>query len=239
MAMLEINDLVYEVEDWRCSYDLTLEAGACCAIIGPSGGGKSTLLNLIGGFLAATSGSIRFDGRDITPLVPWRRPVTMLFQEHNLFAHLTAGQNVGLGLDPGLRLDRRQKQLVDEALEAVGLAGFNARLPASLSGGQRQRAALARALVRRRPLLMLDEPFAALDPGLRLDMLDLIRGIYQQHRLTVLIVSHAPEEAARIATDVVFIDEGSIAARLSPDDLLGGHVPGALKTYLAGRKGGD
>jgi thiamine transport system ATP-binding protein len=234
--MLDIHHLVYAVEDWRCRYDLQLPRGTFCAIIGPSGGGKSTLLNLLGGFLEATSGHIRFEGEDITALPPWRRPVTMLFQEHNLFAHLTVMQNIGLGLDPGLKLDAGQKARIDEALAAVGLKGYGARQPGSLSGGQRQRAALARALVRRKPLLLLDEPFAALDPGLRLDMLDLIRRLHEEFDLTVLLVSHAPEEAARYASDIAFVAGGKVAARPRPDELRAGHVPESLKTYMDGHR---
>src|SRR5690606_10892987 len=140
-----------------------------------SGAGKSTLLSLIAGFDRPLSGSIHIGGEEVTRRKPADRPVTSLFQEHNLFAHLTAAENVGLGLDPGLRLSAGQQRAVAEALARVGLEGLDKRLPSQLSGGQRQRVTLARSLVRERPLLLLDEPFSALHPGLRLEVLDLGR----------------------------------------------------------------
>ena len=175
--MLELAEVTFRYEDLVMRFDLRVERGECVAVIGPSGAGKSTMLALIAGFEAPLSGRIRIEGSDVTSLPPARRPVTSLFQEHNLFPHLTAAENVGLGIDPGLRLDAAARARVSAALDHVGLTGFEARLPGQLSGGERQRVALARSLVRNRPLLLLDEPFAALGPAQRREMLDLVNAL--------------------------------------------------------------
>jgi hypothetical protein len=142
--MLRLEGVEIDVDGWRLSADLALEAGTATAVIGPSGAGKSTLLAAVAGFLDPVAGRILWNGRDLTPLAPAQRPVTLLFQEHNLFAHLSAAQNVGLGLRPDLRLDRAAWARVEAALAAVGLGGLGRRRPAELSGasgsGRRWRA---------------------------------------------------------------------------------------------------
>ncbi|MDU7101654.1 MAG: thiamine ABC transporter ATP-binding protein ThiQ, partial [Enterobacter sp.] len=177
---------------------------------GPSGAGKSTLLNLIAGFLQPASGSIAIDNRDFTNAPPAKRPVSMLFQENNLFTHLTVRQNIALGMHPGLRLNDAQREKLEVIAAQMGIAEFIDRLPGELSGGQRQRVALARCLVREQPLLLLDEPFSALDPALRQEMLALVQEVCQRQQLTMLMVSHSIEDAARIAPRSVVIAEGRI-----------------------------
>lgn len=231
MPFLDCRALTFRYEDMRMRFDLAVEAGDCLAIIGPSGAGKSTLLALIGGFEQPEEGQILVEGTDITRLPAARRPVTTLFQDHNLFAHLTAAQNIGLGLDPGLRLDAGQHQDVARALEEVGLAGFAARLPAQLSGGERQRVAIARCLVRRRPILLLDEPFAALGPALRQEMLDLVDALRREASLTLLMVTHDPADAARIATRTAFIGAGEVIRIDATAQLLATSDP-AIRAYL-------
>ena len=133
-----------------------------------SGSGKSTLLNVIAGFETPDAGKVEILGENVAGRDPAERPVSVIFQEHNLFAHLDVATNIGLGIDPALRLGVEGKRRKSPArLLRVGFEGFGKRLPPTLSGGERQRVALARALVRRKPILLLDEPFAALDPGLR------------------------------------------------------------------------
>src|SRR5262245_4510060 len=183
MAVIDLAGVTFRYEDMQMRFDLHVASGECLAIIGPSGAGKSTLLALIAGFERAEAGSIRIDGQDVTGLPPAARPVTMLFQEHNLFAHLTVAANVGLGIHPGLRLTAADRDKVEWALAEVGLAGFAGRRPAQLSGGERQRVALARALVRKRSVLLLDEPFAALGPALRREMLDLVARLQEAQQL--------------------------------------------------------
>jgi thiamine transport system ATP-binding protein len=201
-------------------------------MIGPSGAGKTTLLSLIAGFERPLSGQVRIAGRDVTELAPAARPVTMLFQEHNLFAHLTAAENVGLGIHSGLKLGAADRERVRDALARVGLAGMERRLPRQLSGGERQRVALARSLVRDRPVLLLDEPFAALGPALRYEMLDLVDRLRTAAGLTVLLVSHQPEDARRIATRAAFVNAGKIVAEGPLPDLLDDPPARELAAYL-------
>ena len=181
--------------------------------------------------MAPARGRLLWDGRDITGLAPAERPVTLLFQEHNLFAHLSAAQNVGLGLRPDLRLGREGWARVEAALAEVGLEGMGMRRPGQLSGGQRQRVALARALLRARPVLMLDEPFAALGPGLRAEMLDLVARIREEQGATLLIVTHSPEDARRIAGRVVLVEGGVAHAPVATERLFADPPP-ALTDYL-------
>lgn len=210
MFAVELNAVTFRYEAMLMRFDLAVEAGESVAIIGPSGAGKSTLLNLIAGFEVPLSGSIRLSGIAVDALPPARRPVTMVFQDHNLFAHLSIFDNVALGIDPGLKLKNGDGACVDAALAEVGLAGLGQRKPEQLSGGERQRAALARALVRNRPLLLLDEPFAALGPKLRREMLDLVSALRRTRGLTVLFVSHQPEDAHHGADRVAFIQAGQV-----------------------------
>jgi len=231
-VMLRVEGLTFRYEDMEMRFDLAVERGACLAVLGPSGAGKSTLLNLIAGFDRPLAGQVVIAGQDVTTWKPAARPVTSLFQEHNLFAHLSAGENVGLGLDPGLRLDAAQWRQVSVALARVDLAGLEQRRPGQLSGGQRQRVALARSLVREKPLLLLDEPFSALDPGLRLEMLDLVQQLQRERGLTVVLVSHNPRDALRIAEASAFLYEGKVLALGPTRALLTAPEPPELRAFL-------
>ncbi|MFB2551407.1 thiamine ABC transporter ATP-binding protein [Ensifer soli] len=191
-------------------FDAVVAAGETVAVVGPSGAGKSTLFNLIAGFETPESGGIQLFGEDMAGRPPAERPVSIVFQDHNLFAHLDLFTNVGLGIHPALRLTAAERTRITEALARVGLGGFGARKPGTLSGGERQRVALARALVRRRPLLLLDEPFAALDPGRRDDMIGLIRDLAREEGLTVLVITHQPDDLGKLADGVLFLEGGRI-----------------------------
>ncbi len=229
--MLALENLLIRMGDFQLQANWRLAAGQKLAVIGPSGGGKSTLLSAIAGFIAPDAGRIVIDAVDVTPLPPGKRPISLLFQDHNLFPHLSAARNVGLGLTPDLRLTKAQWQAVDDALAEVGLAGLGARMPADLSGGQRQRVALARALIRRKPLLMLDEPFAALGPALKAEMLDLVDGIVANSGATLLMVTHDPEDAARISDLTSVVADGIAAAPVATAALFI-DPPTALRDYL-------
>lgn len=188
---------------------------------------------MIAGFLTPASGSLTIDGVDHTTTPPSRRPVSMLFQENNLFSHLTVAQNIGLGLNPGLKLNAAQRENARDCPQ-MGIDNLMARLPGELSGGQRQRVALARCLVREQPILLLDEPFSALDPALRQEMLTLVSSSCQQQKMTLLMVSHSVEDAARIATRSVVVADGRIAWQGKTDELLSGK---ASASALLGIKG--
>lgn len=217
-------------------FDCSAAAGAITAVMGPSGSGKSTLLSLIAGFDAPSSGRILVDGRDVTALPPAGRPVSMVFQENNLFAHLTVADNVGLGISPALKLSAEDRTTVAGALARTGLAGKERRLPRELSGGERQRVALARALVRNRAVLLLDEPFASLGPALRDEMLDLVAGLVAERGLTVLMVTHQPEDARRIARDVLFLEDGRVVAQGAAEGFFAATGPEPFLRYMGKRR---
>jgi thiamine ABC transporter ATP-binding protein len=165
--MLKLNDVTWLYQHLPMRFTLSVPQGESVAILGPSGAGKSTLLNLIAGFLQPASGTIVIENKEHTRTPPSRRPVSMLFQENNLFTHLTVRQNIGLGMHPSLKLNSDQQRKLATIAGQMGMSEMLDRLPGELSGGQRQRAALARCLVREQPILLLDEPFSALDPALR------------------------------------------------------------------------
>jgi thiamine transport system ATP-binding protein len=214
------------------SFDADIPAGAITAIMGPSGSGKSTLLDLIAGFRSPESGRILINGDDVTRLPPDRRPLSMIFQENNLFAHLDVASNVGLGRSPSLNLDRKDHADITNALARTGLAGKENRLPRELSGGERQRVAIARVLVRNRPVLLLDEPFAALGPSLRDEMLDLIAQLQAERSLTVALVTHHPEDARRISQHMIFIEDGHVSASGPAEPFFGEAGPAAFRRYI-------
>jgi len=180
------------------SFNLTANAGEVHAILGKSGTGKSTLLNVIGGFLTPTQGDISWQGESILALAPDVRPVTTLFQAHNLFDHLTVRQNVGLGMAANLKLSEQDWFAVDSALQEVGLEERASYRPEQLSGGEQQRAGLARCLLRQRPILLLDEPYGALDEATRSEMLTLTQRVISDRQLCVLMVTHNPQDAVHL-----------------------------------------
>ncbi|HVK91467.1 MAG TPA: ATP-binding cassette domain-containing protein, partial [Mycoplana sp.] len=206
------------------------------AVTGPSGAGKSTLFNVIAGFQPIRSGTVEIFGKDMHGREPAARPVSIVFQENNLFTHLTVGQNVGLGVDPSLRLDAAERQRINTALARVGLDGYGDRMPALLSGGERQRVALARAFVRRRPILLLDEPFAALDPAMRSEMATLLLDLQAETGITLLFISHQIEDVRRLADRAMFIDDGAIAVEASLESFLAAREPLALADFLGVRE---
>lgn len=208
--------------DFKAEYSLTVETGTLCAVVGPSGGGKTTLLHMIAGFETPESGRLTFEGRDLLPLAPAKRPAAIVFQDHNLFPHLTAAENVALGLRPSLRLTADERLRVEEMLDAVGLKGFERRKPGDMSGGQRQRVALARALVSGRPLILLDEPFSSLDPGLRRSMVQLVDELRRTRPVTIVMTIHTPEDVAGVADRMAFVTEGEVIASGTPSAILNG-----------------
>ena len=209
--MIRLDSVFLADDTLPMSFDLQVAAGERIAIVGPSGAGKSTLLNLIAGFVLPTQGNIWLNGENHTRSAPYERPVSMLFQENNLFPHLTVQQNLALGLKTSLKLTALEQEQIERVADAVGLTSFLSRLPNSLSGGQKQRVALARCLLRDKPILLLDEPFSALDPELRLEMLNLIDELCHNKKLTLLLVTHQPSELTGKVDRMLRIENGRIS----------------------------
>ncbi len=211
--MLLVEDLRFAWPDGpEFVFNLALERGEIVTLSGPSGSGKSTLVDLICGFLAPLSGAILWDGRSILGLAPAQRPVSALFQTGDLFEHLDVAMNIVLGLDPRGRPSPAQRARFRAVLEEIGLPGFERRLPGQLSGGQRQRVALARDLLRDKPLMLLDEPFSGLDTDTRGEMAGLVRRLTQGRRLATLVVSHDPADAERLGSRAIALRDGKISA---------------------------
>lgn len=229
--MLELDDVVIEMDDFRLSASLRIGAGERVAVIGPSGAGKSTLLGAVAGLIALTRGAIRWQGTAIEALPPAQRPLSILFQDNNLLPHLSVFDNVALGIDPSLRLTGGQRAQVDQALARTGLAELAHRRPGALSGGQISRAGLARVLLRARPLILLDEPFAALGPALKREMLDLVARIAGEQGATLLMITHDPEDARHSCPQTVVVADG-VAAPPAPTGALLADPPPVLAEYL-------
>lgn len=210
---------------------MDVPCGTRNAVMGPSAAGKSTLLDAIAGFLQPASGAILWNGDSLEGVAPADRPAAMVFQENNLFPHLSAERNVMLGLRPNARPSRADHDRVAEALERVGLGGLGARRPAELSGGQQGRVTLARVLVQDRPLLLLDEPFAALGPALKAEMIALVREIAEEADRTILMITHDPQDARDLDGGVIIVADGQAAAPAPVEEVLT-RPPKALADYL-------
>lgn len=236
--MLEIKQLEFRYAGASAPamhFDLNVDPGEVVSLIGPSGSGKSTLLGLVSGFLAPDSGQILLDGTAIEKLAVPSRPVSIVFQQHNLFPHLDLFTNVALGLDPSLRLTRQQVSEVTSALERLGLDQLQQRKPGELSGGQRQRVALARALVRKRKILLLDEAFTALGPALRAELIGLVKNLVSENKMVALLVSHQPRDALIASARTAFISEGRVVALEDTVALLEQSQLPEVRNYLGAR----
>jgi thiamine transport system ATP-binding protein len=230
--MILIENAIFKKKKFSLAIDLHVKPECFVAVLGASGAGKSTLLSIIAGFEDLERGKLWLDGADMQNVPPAQRPVSMIFQDHNVFAHLSVWDNVALGIAPSLKLDEEEKTQVDAALVRVGLLQYAKRKPGNISGGERQRVALARVLVRKRKILLLDEPFAALDPGLRHDMLDLVSDLRREHALTVLMVTHQPEEALRAADEIIFVADGKVREPIAAQTFFNVHEDDAIDLYL-------
>ena len=231
--MLNINNVCFQQGDFRLTADFLVPTGARVAVIGPSGGGKSTFLNGIAGFIATDVGQILWADKPKADH-PGQRPLSILFQDHNLFPHLSVMDNVAVGISPNMRLSHSQRHAVSVALDKVGLADKSAFFPRDLSGGQQGRVGLARVLLRQRPLLLLDEPFSALGPALKDEMLDVLSGILDDTGATALMVTHDPKDALAFADQAVLVTDGHAYAP-KPIQQLFDSPPPALAAYLGRR----
>ncbi|MEP7452362.1 thiamine ABC transporter ATP-binding protein [Phyllobacterium sp. SB3] len=233
---VQLDAVRFDYGEMAMNFDIFIESGSITAIIGPSGSGKSTLLNLIAGFERPVGGLVRIGDLDVTALPPSQRPVSMVFQDNNLFAHLDVVSNVGLGRRSNLKLSQTDQADIQAAIQKVGLTGKERRKPEALSGGERQRVAIARALVRNRPVLLLDEAFASLGPALRHEMLDLIGDLHKETGMTIIMVTHHPDDALYLPSTLLFVENGHIAASGPAKDLLSNGGPSLLRNYLGSKE---
>ena len=194
-------------------------SGSLTALIGPSGSGKSTLLRVIAGLEIPDSGTVMLDGRDVTGLPPQGRGVGFVFQHYAAFKHMTVRGNVAFGLTIRKRPKAEVTATVDRLLAVVGLTGFQTRYPSQLSGGQRQRMALARALAVEPAVLLLDEPFGALDRNVRIELRAWLRRLHDEMHVTTVLVTHDQEEAMELADTIVLLNAGHIEQSGPPRDL--------------------
>src|SRR3954465_13744384 len=199
--------------------DFVVPDGSLTALLGPSGSGKSTLLRAIAGLDQPDTGTVTIKGKDVTNVPPQRRGIGFVFQHYAAFKHLTVRDNVAFGLKIRKRPKAEVKEKVDNLLEIVGLAGFQTRYPAQLSGGQRQRMALARALAVDPQVLLLDEPFGALDAKVRADLRHWLRRLHDEVHVTTVLVTHDQEEALDVADRIALLHQGRIDEGGSPDEL--------------------
>ena len=219
--MISVSSISKRFGDFLALDDVSLEVsdGSLTALLGPSGSGKSTLLRVIAGLERADSGQVVVAGRDATGLPVQKRDVGFVFQHYAAFKHMTLRENVAFGLKIRRRPKSEVRRRVDELLELVGLAGLADRYPAQLSGGQRQRMALARALAVQPRVLLLDEPFGALDANVRADLRAWLRRLHEEVQVTTVLVTHDQEEAMEIADNLAVLRDGRIEQVGAPREI--------------------
>lgn len=213
------------------STNISLEPDKIYAVVGPSGAGKSTFLNLISGFASISSGSIIWNGQEISNLPPAKRNVSILFQDNNLFPHLSVWRNLALAVTHWPKISRNNEEKLKAVMSEVGILGLENRKPSQLSGGQQSRVALARVLLQKNKILLLDEPFSALGPSLKDQMLELIKKISKNKKLLVLMVTHDPADAKKVASQTLVIKDKKVYPPLSTEKALD-PINGPLADYL-------
>ena len=213
------------------STNISLEPEKIYAVVGPSGAGKSTFLNLISGFASISSGTIIWNGQEISNLPPAKRSVSILFQDNNLFPHLSVWRNLALAVTHWPKISRDNEEKLKAVMSEVGILGLENRKPSQLSGGQQSRVALARVLLQKNKILLLDEPFSALGPSLKDQMLELIKKIAKNKKLLVLMVTHEPADAKKVASQTLVVKDKKVHPPLSTEKALD-PVNGPLADYL-------
>jgi sulfate transport system ATP-binding protein len=218
---IEVRNVTKKFGDFVALDDVSvsLPTGQLTALLGPSGGGKSTLLRIIAGLDTADTGSIHIEGTNATKLPAQKRNVGFVFQHYAVFKHMTVAKNVAFGLEIRKRPKAEIEHRVEQLLELVHLSQFSHRLPSQLSGGQRQRMALARALAVEPKVLLLDEPFGALDAKVRKELREWLRRLHDEVHVTTVFVTHDQEEAMEVADEIVVINEGRVEQIGTPDQL--------------------
>ena len=218
---IDINDVSKRFGDFEALRDITLEVpkGSLTALLGPSGSGKSTLLRIIAGLEAGDRGSVSIDGGDVTDARPQDRCIGFVFQHYAPFQHMSVRDNVAFGLQIRKRPRAEIEQRVDELLGLVGLTKWSEQRPHQLSGGQRQRMALARALAVEPRVLLLDEPFGALDANVRAELRAWLRRLHDEQGVTTVLVTHDQEEAMEVADKIAVMNVGKIEQVGSPREV--------------------
>ena len=213
------------------STNISLEPDKIYAVVGPSGAGKSTFLNLISGFASISSGTITWNGEEISNLPPAKRSVSILFQDNNLFPHLSVWRNLALAVTHWPKISKDNEEKLKAVMSEVGILGLENRKPSQLSGGQQSRVALARVLLQKNKILLLDEPFSALGPSLKDQMLELIKKIAKNKKLLVLMVTHEPADAKKVASQTLVVKDKKVHPPLITEKALD-PINGPLADYL-------
>jgi len=243
-AAIEFRDVSFSTPQGRLLLDhvaFTVEEGTTTAVLGRSGSGKTTLLRTVNRLIEPTGGHVLLHGKDVrqSDLIALRRGIGYAIQETGLFPHFTVERNVGLVLEAEGRSRGERGRRSHELLEAVGLdpSVFARRFPHQLSGGQRQRVGLARALAAQPGVLLMDEPFGALDPLTRAEMQDMVRGLLARLEITVLLVTHDLDEALYLAQRIVLLGEGKLVSELEPSEFMRSDQPEVTEYIRAFRRG--
>jgi sulfate transport system ATP-binding protein len=219
--MISVSSVSKHYGDFAALHDVSveIEPGSLTALLGPSGSGKSTLLRVIAGLEVPDTGHVILEDRDVTGLPPQQRDIGFVFQHYAAFKHMTVRDNVAFGLKVRKRPKAEITAKVDELLGIVGLAGYQERYPSQLSGGQRQRMALARALAVEPKVLLLDEPFGALDANVRAELRAWLRRLHDEVHVTTVLVTHDQEEAMELADSIVVLNAGKVEQVGAPREL--------------------
>jgi thiamine transport system ATP-binding protein len=216
--MINLENISIKLDNFQTKFTVEINKGEWVGIIGQSGAGKSTFLNLIAGFAQPEEGSLLINNIEMRNIPASKRSVSSLFQDNNLFPHLTVYQNIAIAIKPNLKLHDNEKKKIFEIIEYLNLSSKTHSSIGRLSGGERQRIALGRVMSSDKKILLLDEPFSQLDPNLRIEMLELIKQIRKKKDITIIMAIHTPAEAIDFVSRFLLIKEGEILRDLDPQD---------------------
>ncbi|MEK9567422.1 MAG: ATP-binding cassette domain-containing protein [Paracoccaceae bacterium] len=227
--MIRFEDVIVQIGDFQLTVNMTVPKGFT-TVIGQSGAGKSTLLSLLSGHRELTSGKIFVDGTRVDLLPPFQRPCSTIFQEFNLFPHLTISQNLNLVCGKSFFVSDISREKIKRVLEKVGIVELIDRLPSEISGGQQSRAALARVLLQDNPILLLDEPFSALGPNQKSELIELVYSLSKEQGITVLLITHDPKDAKQVGGQCIVVKDKKALGPFETSEAL--KKNGLLKGYL-------
>ena len=216
--MIKLENISLKLDNFRTKFTVEIKKGEWVGIIGQSGAGKSTFLNLIAGFAQPEVGSLLINNIEMRDIPASKRSISSLFQDNNLFPHLSVYQNIAIAIKPNLKLQDNEKKKIFEIIEYLNLSSKTHSSIGTLSGGERQRVALGRVMSSDKKILLLDEPFSQLDPNLRIEMLELIKKIREKKNITIIMAIHTPAEAIDFVSRFLLIKEGEILRELEPQD---------------------